>query len=49
MSEQLRGALEAYEPDNEAEACEKQVMLDFLATHPNALSRENKVAHFTAT
>jgi len=49
VSELLRNTLEAYEPDNEAEACEKQVMLDFLANHPDALTRENKVAHFTAT
>lgn len=49
MSEQLRSALEAYVPDNEGEACEKQVMLDFLVSHPDALKRENQVAHFTAT
>jgi len=49
VSEVLRKALEAYVPYDEAEACEKQVMLDFLASHPDALSRENKVAHFTAT
>ena len=49
MSKMLREALEAYSPCSEAEACEKQVMLDFLKDHPNALNRENKVAHFTAT
>ena len=49
MSKMLRAALEAYSPCNEAEACEKQVMLDFLKAHPDALTRENKVAHFTAT
>jgi len=49
VSELLRKALEAYRPYDEAEVCEKQVMLDFLANHPDALNRENKVAHFTAT
>lgn len=49
MPELLRRALEAYVPDNEAEAWEKQVMLDFLKAHSDALTRENKVAHFTAT
>lgn len=49
MSDQLRKALEAYRPYNGEEGCERQVMLDFLATHPDALRRENRLAHFTAT
>lgn len=49
MFEQLRAALEAYVPYDGEEAWEKQVMLDFLAGHPDALLRENRIAHFTAT
>ena len=49
MSDQLRKALEAYRPYNGEEECERRVMPDFLATHPDALCRENRLAHFTAT
>lgn len=49
MSDQLRRALKAYRPYDGEEERERQVMLDFLATHPDALRRENRLAHFTAT
>lgn len=42
-------ALRLYTPWNEQEAMDRAVMLDLLAHVPNLFSRENKVAHFTAS
>lgn len=41
--------IEKYKPYNDEEVCFKEVMLDFLSKHEDALLRENKVAHFTAS
>lgn len=43
--------LQAYEPYNEQEAHDKEVMLRMLAdeSQPDVFTRENKVAHFTAS
>lgn len=41
--------IENYMPYNEEEVCFKEVMLDFLKNNENALVRDNKVAHFTAS
>ena len=45
----LRKSLSAYVPDCEQEARDQKTMLDFLREHPDALSRENPVAHFTVS
>ncbi len=41
--------IEDYTPYNAQEEFYKQIMLDFLARNEDALSRENKIAHFTAS
>lgn len=45
----LKKDLEEYVPYNEQEEKDKAVMLSFLETMPDAFTRENKVAHFTAS
>lgn len=41
--------IEKYEPYNEQEARDKNVMLGFLKNQKNILTRENEIAHFTAS
>jgi len=41
--------IERYEPYNEQEARDKNVMLGFLKNQKNILTRENEIAHFTAS
>lgn len=41
--------IERYEPYNEQEARDKNVMLGFLKNQKNLLTRENEIAHFTAS
>lgn len=41
--------IEKYQPYNDEEVCFKEVMLDFLSQNEDALFRENKIAHFTAS
>ena len=41
--------IEQYEPYNEQEARDKNVMLGFLKNQSNILTRENEIAHFTAS
>ena len=45
----LYEALAAYTPYNEQEACDKQVMLDYLSRTPDAFERSNPIAHMTAS
>ena len=45
----LLRAIEKYEPYNEQEARDKNVMLGFLKNQDNVLTRENEIAHFTAS
>lgn len=45
----LTEALKSYQPCNEQEANDKEVMLALLKTQPDVFTRENKVAHFTAS
>lgn len=49
MHELLIGQLEHYIPQSEAEAADREAMLTFLRTHDDALLRENRLAHFTAS
>ena len=41
--------IEKYEPYNEQESRDKNVMLGFLKNQKNVLTRENEIAHFTAS
>lgn len=41
--------IEAYRPYNEQEEKDREVMLRFLQEAPDVLSRENRIAHFSAS
>lgn len=45
----LRNQLVAYQPYNEQEAKEQEVMLQYIDTFSNILTRKNEFAHFTAS
>ncbi len=45
----LTDEIAAYAPFNEQEARDKALILDYLARHDDAFSRENPVAHMTAS
>ncbi len=47
--EQLRKRLEAYSPMNEQEQSDRRLMLQYMEIFPNLLTRENELAHFTAS
>ncbi len=49
MNEKLFRLIQEYEPYDERERCDKQVMLGFIEQNEDVLTRENKIAHFTAT
>ena len=41
--------IKKYQPVNEQEERDKQVMLDFITNNPDYLERSNLIAHFTAS
>lgn len=45
----IREAIENYIPFNEQEAADKALILDFLRKNSDAFSRENSIAHMTAS
>lgn len=45
----LRQQIYDYQPINEQEKADREVMLRFMAEHPDYLKRSNKIAHFTAS
>ena len=45
----IKQELEAYRPWNEQEARDREAMLFLLDTQPDIFSRENRIAHFTAS
>ena len=45
----IRGDIERYQPYNEQEARDKDVILSFLAENDDAFLRENLIAHMTAS
>ena len=45
----LRDDILAFRPYNEQEETEKRLMLQYMDTFPNLLTRENEMAHFTAS
>ncbi len=38
-----------YTPLNEQEACDRELMLDFMVRNPDHLERKNRIAHFSAS
>jgi len=49
MAPELERQLAAYHPCCEQEAVDRDVMLHFLRENTDAFTRENLVAHFTAS
>lgn len=49
MKEKLLNIITNYEPKNEQEKADKEIMVDFIKNYDNCLLRENKIAHFTAS
>lgn len=45
----LRDLLEKFIPYNEQETSDKELMLDYIDTFDDVLTRENKMCHFTAS
>ncbi len=45
----IKQELERYIPFNEQEASDKKIMLEALEKYPDIFSRENSLAHFTAS
>ena len=45
----LRRQLQDYQPVCEQEERDREIMLAFLRDHPDCPSRENSIAHFTAS
>ena len=47
--EKLRKLIEDYTPCNEQETADKDMMIEYMNTFEDTLTRENKVCHFTAS
>ena len=47
--EKLRKLIEDYTPCNEQETADKEMMIEYMNTFEDTLTRENKVCHFTAS
>ena len=47
--ENLRKLIEDYTPCNEQETADKEMMIEYMNTFEDTLTRENKVCHFTAS
>ena len=45
----IKEILEKYNPINEQETCDKELMLKYLDNFEDCLTRENKMCHFTAS
>lgn len=46
---ELYESLQTYQPYNEQEARDREIMLALLKTQPDIFTRENQLAHFTAS
>lgn len=49
MEINLKKEIENYVPYNEQERCDKELMIEYINTFRDALTRENKMCHFTAS
>ena len=45
----IREQIEKYIPYNEQEVCDKELMLEYINTFDDVLTRENKMCHFVAS
>lgn len=45
----LKEKIENYKPYNEQEACDKEMMLEYINTFDDVLTRDNKMCHFSAS
>lgn len=45
----LKEKIENYVPVNEQEECDKSLMLEFISTFDDVLTRQNRVGHFTSS
>ena len=46
---ELRELIENYKPYNEQEKCDKELILEYIDTFDDVLTRDNKMCHFTAS
>lgn len=49
MEMNLKKEIESYVPYNEQERCDKELMIEYINTFRDVLTRENKMCHFTAS
>ena len=49
MEMNLKKEIENYVPYNEQERCDKELMIEYINTFNDVLTRENKMCHFTAS
>lgn len=49
IENKLKEQIERYQPINEQEAVDQQVMLAYMNSTKDVLTRENKIAHFSAS
>lgn len=49
MEMNLKKEIENYVPYNEQERCDKELMIEYINTFRDVLTRENKMCHFTAS
>lgn len=49
VMEYLKRQIEKHRPYNEQEINDKKIMLDFITQYENVLTRQNELAHFTAS
>lgn len=49
MKGNLLSIINAYEPDDEQEAADKEIMAAFIRENDNCLLRDNRIAHFSAS
>ena len=49
MEMNLKKEIESYVPYNEQERCDKELMIEYINTFNDVLTRENKMCHFTAS
>lgn len=49
MNEKLYKLIKEYQPTDEREELDKEVMLEFIENNEDVLTRNNKIAHFTTS
>ena len=49
MNKKLYDLIYSYKAEDEREALDREVMLEFIRNHEDVVTRENKIAHFTTS